>query len=156
MTRPLVGCSVPETNPSRVDLPAPFTPRMPVRSPGAMRQVTSRSTDRSPNATDTPSRSTTSFPSRCIAIALSETNVELTTAPDANGATHWGQQAFYLQPTLSATDGSVIKGRLELKRKQENQRLYDLRVTWKQGEDEGGSFAPNQDAGERMNVWHIE
>ena len=39
-----------------------------------------------------------------------ETNVELTTAPDANGATHWGQQAFYLQPTLSATDGSVIKG----------------------------------------------
>jgi protein arginine N-methyltransferase 1 len=85
-----------------------------------------------------------------------ETNVELTTAPDANGATHWGQQAFYLQPTLSASDGSVIKGRLELKRKQENQRLYDLRVTWKQGEDEGGAFAPNQDAGERMNVWHIE
>ena len=67
-----------------------------------------------------------------------ETDVELTTAPDANGATHWGQQAFYLDPTLSAADGNVIAGRLELKRKAENQRLYDLRLTWKQGADEGG------------------
>ena len=67
-----------------------------------------------------------------------ETDVELTTAPDANGATHWGQQVFYLDPTLSAADGNVIAGRLELKRKAENQRLYDLRLTWKQGADEGG------------------
>ena len=73
-----------------------------------------------------------------------ETDVELTTAPDANGATHWGQQAFYLDPTLSAADGNVIAGRLELKRKAENQRLYDLRLTWKQGADEGGLSWPTR------------
>ena len=44
--------------------------------------------------------------------------MELTTAPDANGATHWGQQAFFLSPTVKASDGGVITGRLELKRKQ--------------------------------------
>ena len=85
-----------------------------------------------------------------------ETDVELTTAPDANGATHWGQQAFYLDPTLSAADGNVIAGRLELKRKAENQRLYDLRLTWKQGADEGGAFVANEEIGEQRNVWHIE
>jgi protein arginine N-methyltransferase 1 len=31
-----------------------------------------------------------------------ETNVELTTAPDANGATHWGQQAFFLSSPVKA------------------------------------------------------
>ena len=59
-----------------------------------------------------------------------ETDVELTTAPDANGATHWGQQAFYLSPGISAADGAVIEGRLEMQRKKENQRLYDVRLTW--------------------------
>ena len=43
-TRPVVGCTAPVTSPSRVDLPAPFTPRMPVRSPGAMRHSSSCST----------------------------------------------------------------------------------------------------------------
>ena len=31
---------------------------------------------------------------------------------------------------MSASDGGVITGRLQLQRKQENQRLYDLRLTW--------------------------
>ena len=37
---------VPETRPSSVDLPAPLTPRMPVRSPGAIRHSTGCSTSR--------------------------------------------------------------------------------------------------------------
>ena len=37
LTVPLVGLTVPVTRPSSVDLPAPLTPRTPVRSPGAMR-----------------------------------------------------------------------------------------------------------------------
>ena len=85
-----------------------------------------------------------------------ETDVELTTAPDANGATHWGQQAFYVHPSISAADGNVLRGRLELKRKQENQRLYDLRLSWKQGAGEGGAFVANEDVGDESNVWHIE
>ena len=85
-----------------------------------------------------------------------ETDVELTTAPDANGATHWGQQAFYVHPSISAADGNVLQGRLELKRKQENQRLYDLRLSWKQGAGEGAAFVANEDIGDESNVWHIE
>ena len=63
-TRPDVGTTSPETSPSSVDLPAPLTPRMPVRSPGAMRHSTSCSTSVSPYETDASSRSTTSLPSR--------------------------------------------------------------------------------------------
>ena len=85
-----------------------------------------------------------------------ETKVELTTAPDANGATHWGQQAFFLSPTVKASDGGVISGRLELKRKKENQRLYDLRLTWNQGSVAGGNVVPNAEIGERSTIWHIE
>ena len=71
--RPVVGCTVPATRPSSVDLPAPLTPRMPVRSPGAMRHSSraARSSCRAPVAasatgytTDTSSRSTTSLPRR--------------------------------------------------------------------------------------------
>ncbi|SIM50464.1 Uncharacterised protein [Mycobacteroides abscessus subsp. abscessus] len=48
LTLPSVGCTAPVTRPRSVDLPAPLTPRIPVRSPGAIRQVTSRSTGRVP------------------------------------------------------------------------------------------------------------
>lgn len=85
-----------------------------------------------------------------------ETPIELTTAPDANGATHWGQQAFYIHPAIVGEQGKTLKGRLELKRKQENQRLYDLRLTWQQGSGEGGAFVANADVGDESNVWHIE
>ena len=81
----------------------------------------------------------------CVALVES-------TQPDANGATHWGQQAFYLSPGISAADGAVIEGRLEMQRKKENQRLYDVRLTWRQGDGE----KMNDAVGERQNVWHIE
>ena len=81
-----------------------------------------------------------------------ENVVDLTTAPDANGATHWGQQAFYLSPGISAADGAHLEGRLEMQRKKENQRLYDVRLTWRQGDGE----KINDSVGERRNVWHIE
>ena len=81
-----------------------------------------------------------------------ENVVDLTTAPDAKGATHWGQQAFYLSPGISAADGAHLEGRLEMQRKKENQRLYDVRLTWRQGDGE----KINESVGERRNVWHIE
>ena len=94
----------------------------------------------------------TGEPFTCSQENPNETDVELTTAPDANGATHWGQQAFYLSPGISAADGAVIEGRLEMQRKKENQRLYDVRLTWRQGDGE----KMNDSVGERQNVWHIE
>ena len=39
---------------------------------------------------------------------------------------------------------------------QENQRLYDLRLTWQQGSMAGGKMVPNAEIGETSNVWHIE
>ena len=48
LTRPDVGCTAPDTRPSSVDLPTPLGPRMPVRSPGAMRHSMSFSTGPSP------------------------------------------------------------------------------------------------------------
>ena len=94
----------------------------------------------------------TGEPIYCSQENPNETDVELTTAPDANGATHWGQQAFYLSPGISAADGAVIEGRLEMQRKKENQRLYDVRLTWRQGDGD----TMNDAVGERQNVWHIE
>ena len=41
---PAVGWRLPATRMSSVDFPAPLMPRMPVRSPGAIRHVTSFST----------------------------------------------------------------------------------------------------------------
>ena len=79
--------------------------------------------------------------------------INLPTGPDATGATHWGQQAFYLSPGISAKDGAHIEGRLEMRRKKENQRLYDVRLTWRQGD---GGEKINESVGERRNVWHIE
>ena len=39
-----------------------------------------------------------------------------------------------------------------MQRKKENQRLYDVRLTWRQGDGE----KINESVGERRNVWHIE
>ena len=67
LTRPSVGSRVPQISPSSVDLPAPFAPKMPVRSPGAIRQVTSSRIVRSPKLTLASSRSTTCLPKRATA-----------------------------------------------------------------------------------------
>jgi protein arginine N-methyltransferase 1 len=87
-----------------------------------------------------------------------ENIVELTTAPDANGATHWGQQAFYMYPEISASDGAVISGKFDMLRRKENQRLYSVRISWTQSNKDGvvNDSVPGSDDGRRTNVWHIE
>lgn len=59
------------------------------------------------------------------------TEVLLSTAPDATGATHWGQQCFHLHPKVSATAGDHIKGRIRVERKKENHRLMQVYMSWK-------------------------
>jgi protein arginine N-methyltransferase 1 len=82
-----------------------------------------------------------------------ENVVELTTAPDANGATHWGQQAFYLFPEMFASDGVVVSGKFDMLRRKENQRLYNVRMNWTQS-DKSGQL--NESIGQRGVVWQIE
>lgn len=52
--------------------------------------------------------------------------VQLSTAPDERGATHWGQQAFYLHPPQRAVDGDVLKGSFEMVRRSDNHRLMNV------------------------------
>ena len=83
-----------------------------------------------------------------------ENPVELTTAPDANGATHWGQQAFYMFPEVYASDGHFISGKFDMVRRKENQRLYNVRMNWTQSDTDAGP--PNESIGTRGIVWQIE
>jgi protein arginine N-methyltransferase 1 len=70
-----------------------------------------------------------------------ETRVELDTSPDEQGATHWGQQAFYLHPPQPGREGDVIVGGFEMARKSENHRLLSVRLSFQHGRSgEGGSL----------------
>ena len=82
-----------------------------------------------------------------------ENPVVLTTEPDANGATHWGQQAFHMWPEVHASDGEIISGTLDMVRRQENQRLYNVRMNWHQEDKDG---VVNEELGRRDVVWQIE
>ena len=67
LTRPVVGARCRRSGRAGSTCRRRCAPRMPVRSPGAIRHSTSRSTGRSPKETQTSSRSTTSLPSRAVA-----------------------------------------------------------------------------------------
>ena len=59
--------------------------------------------------------------------------VTLDTAPDEAGATHWGQQAFYLHPSQAALAGDVLVGTFEMVRKSENHRLMTVHYELQHG-----------------------
>lgn len=59
--------------------------------------------------------------------------VELRTGPDERGATHWGQQAFYLHPPQRAADGDVLKGSFEMVRRSDNHRLMNVAFIFSHG-----------------------
>ncbi|KAG0614089.1 hypothetical protein M758_6G150400 [Ceratodon purpureus] len=57
-----------------------------------------------------------------------DNEIELTTAPNLNHTTHWGQQVFLLHPPISARNGDVLVGELEITRSKHNHRLMDVTV----------------------------
>lgn len=54
------------------------------------------------------------------------TDVELTTAPDPNGATHWGQRCFWLYPGAVVSPGDSLNGEMHMQRNKENHRLMNV------------------------------
>jgi len=56
--------------------------------------------------------------------------VVLSTAPDEQGATHWGQQAFWLHPSTGVSSGDKFKGSLHMLRSKENHRLMNVNITF--------------------------
>mmetsp|Transcript_16149 Transcript_16149/g.44989 ORF Transcript_16149/g.44989 Transcript_16149/m.44989 type:complete len:444 (+) Transcript_16149:225-1556(+) len=78
--------------------------------------------------------------------------VLLTTAPDATGATHWGQQTFFLNPPLECGAGDSIRMTIEINRKKENHRLMSVLVKYKlQGTSQAAKMAT-----EVSRHFHIE
>ncbi|KAG8093965.1 hypothetical protein GUJ93_ZPchr0012g20760 [Zizania palustris] len=63
--------------------------------------------------------------------------VELSTAPDENGGTHWGQQVFLLTPPLKVNEGDTVKVSFTMVRSKENRRLMDLEFTYELHESSG-------------------
>jgi protein arginine N-methyltransferase 1 len=58
-----------------------------------------------------------------------------------------------MYPEISPSRGSKIKGKFDMLRRKENQRLYSVRMNWKQLTKDG---MVNEDIGQRGIVWHIE
>ncbi|XP_052158436.1 protein arginine N-methyltransferase PRMT10 [Oryza glaberrima] len=63
--------------------------------------------------------------------------VELSTAPDVNGGTHWGQQVFLLTPPLKVNEGDNVKVSFTMVRSKENHRLMDMEFTYELHESSG-------------------
>lgn len=51
--------------------------------------------------------------------------------PGGAGATHWGQQSFFLQPPLRCAAGDRVDCELELTRRRDNQRLLEVAIKMK-------------------------
>lgn len=56
------------------------------------------------------------------------TEVTLSTSPDPTGATHWGQQSFFLHPPVECAEGDELACEIEVARRKDNQRLMDVMV----------------------------
>lgn len=86
-----------------------------------------------------------------------ENIVHLTTAPNANGSTHWGQQAFYMHPEISSSNGNIVRGTLQMVRKKTNKRLMEVKISWEQAKEEGGKDGHAKTTlAQKAKMWHIE
>eukprot|EP00197_Chlamydomonas_leiostraca_P014660 CAMPEP_0202867434 /NCGR_PEP_ID=MMETSP1391-20130828/9431_1 /ASSEMBLY_ACC=CAM_ASM_000867 /TAXON_ID=1034604 /ORGANISM="Chlamydomonas leiostraca, Strain SAG 11-49" /LENGTH=379 /DNA_ID=CAMNT_0049547481 /DNA_START=156 /DNA_END=1295 /DNA_ORIENTATION=+ len=82
-----------------------------------------------------------------------DNDVKLTTSPDPTGATHWGQQVFYVHPALDCAPGDKLKAKFTMTRKKENHRLLQIRMGVKV---EGPSIYAEQNATPRELHYNIE
>ena len=84
-----------------------------------------------------------------------ENVVPLTTSPNANGSTHWGQQAFYVHPEISSSNGNIVRGTLQMVRKKTNKRLMEVKISWEQAK-EGNDGHSKTTVAQKAKMWHIE
>lgn len=54
--------------------------------------------------------------------------VELSTAPDPTGATHWGQLSFFVHPPIQCDQGDKLVCSITISRKKENHRLMNVNL----------------------------
>lgn len=68
--------------------------------------------------------------------------VVLTTEPDADGATHWGQQLFHVHPPLQVVAGESARVSMRLSRREDNHRLLKVQFVLEPVAGSGGSMPP--------------
>jgi len=78
--------------------------------------------------------------------------VLLSTAPDATGATHWGQQIFFLHPAIACAPNDTVACDITIQRKKDNHRL--MKVTIEHIVEGRSSYAA--DARPRTSLFSIE
>lgn len=84
--------------------------------------------------------------------SAADIEVWLTTAPDPTGATHWGQQIFYMNPPVDCAPGDKLHCKIGVYRREDNHRLLKVKLSVKV---EGASiFAEN--GATREFSWNIE
>lgn len=54
--------------------------------------------------------------------------VELSTAPDPTGATHWGQLAFFANPPIQCAQGDKLICSIVITRREDNHRLMNVKL----------------------------
>ncbi|GAX82177.1 hypothetical protein CEUSTIGMA_g9605.t1 [Chlamydomonas eustigma] len=82
-----------------------------------------------------------------------DVEVKLTTAPDPTGATHWGQQTFYISPPIDCAPSDHLKCAIGVSRRQDNHRLLRVKVAAKV---EGNSMFAAQSQSPRMLEYNID
>ena len=75
------------------------------------------------------------------------------TAPDPTGATHWGQQTFYLHPPVDCAANDRLRCTIDLSRKKDNHRLLNVKLGVKV---EGNSIYAEHSTTPRNFNFHIE
>lgn len=64
----------------------------------------------------------------CSSRQARDMQVVLSTAPDASGATHWGQLTFQLHPPISAAPGDRLRCDMDMVRQEKNNRLLHVKL----------------------------
>lgn len=67
-----------------------------------------------------------SSPAACCA-AIDE-SIKLSTAPDATGATHWGQQVFMMHPPVDCAPDDSLAVDITVSRREDNHRLLAVEM----------------------------
>ena len=82
-----------------------------------------------------------------------DVEVRLSTAPDPTGATHWGQQTFYINPPIEMSTNDSLECSIEVQRREDNHRL--LKVLYK-AKVVGESVYANKDGAPRPLHYNID
>jgi len=80
--------------------------------------------------------------------------VTLTTEPEREGATHWGQQGFWTHPPIQARSGDKLQVAMNMTRQKENHRLYDVTLNMSHETRDQADNVVSSTA--RKTTFHIE